>query len=771
MVAVTSKGQRLVGQPAKRQMITNAENTLLAIKRLMGGRYDDPEVQRYKEQVAFEVVASDNGDAWVEMGGKSVSPAEVSSMVLQKMKQTVEQFVGEEVTQAVITVPAYFNDAQRQATRDAGCIAGLEVLRLVNEPTAAALAFGLDKAEGKTIAVYDLGGGTFDISILEVNSGVFQVKATNGDTHLGGVDFDQCVIAHIVEQFEQDYGIDLGQDRLAMQRIREAAEHVRIELSGVQRADINLPFIHVDDEGPKHLSQTLSRVELEELVGHLIERTLTPCETALRDAGLPVGSWLRPAVDEVVLVGGMTRMPKVQEAVARLFGRDPHRGVNPDEVVAMGAAIQGGLLSGAVHDLILLDVTPFSLGVRTKGGGFSPLIEKNSAIPCTISKTFTTARNWQSQVTVRVAQGEEGTFEKNTFLGKFILDGLPLALRGTPKIDITFSVDADGMVRVAAKDRESGQERSMQIEVSGGLSEAQIQTLASNAREHVLIEAQARHLSDGVGKAEGLVDRATQLVVEYGEILATDLMERIETSIAALCALVDAGDDLQAMNQQTDQLQGLYAEAVHQVGENKATAPSTSATPPDGHVQGGEPPAAESVGSAEPVEPPDTVIELSEDEVVADDGSRVAVPVDDAADEALEAELRANEQRVDEVLAGVHTAGICPTDGSSTSGEEGAQVAPEKAHALQQGPSFGTGQTGQTGQAAAAPVYVAEQRGHGGHSGVFTLVGLELTGTMMDGERGSLVNLEEGEANKAVADEVAVDEEEAEEEAWLAVAG
>lgn len=355
IVAFTNKGVRLVGQPAKRQMVTNAENTLLAIKRLMGCRYDDANIQNHKEQVSFDLVESSDGDAWVKVDQKEMSPAEVSAIVLQKMKQTAEQYLGEDVSQAVITVPAYFNDSQRQATRDAGQIAGLEVLRIVNEPTAAALAFGLDKNEGKTIAVYDLGGGTFDISILEVSNGIYQVKATNGDTYLGGVDFDQCVMNHIIEQFEKTQDIDLRQDRIAMQRIREAAENVRIELSNRQQADINLPFIHVDDEGPKHLSQNLSREKLESLVEHLIERTLKPCQTALQDAGIPIGTWTRPAVDEVILVGGLTRMPKVQQAVASLFGKEPHRGVNPDEVVAMGAAIQGGVLSGAIQDILLLD--------------------------------------------------------------------------------------------------------------------------------------------------------------------------------------------------------------------------------------------------------------------------------------------------------------------------------------------------------------------------------------------------------------------------------
>lgn len=578
MVAFTKKGNRLVGQPAKRQMVSNSENTLLAIKRLMGHNYDDSTVQDYKERVSFDVVESANGDAWVKAGGKEMSPAEVSAVVLQKMKQTAELFLGEDVTQAVVTVPAYFNDTQRQATRDAGRIAGLEVLRIVNEPTAAALAFGLEKTEGKTIAVYDLGGGTFDISILEINNGIFHVKSTNGDTHLGGVDFDQCVMTYIVDKFEQDQGIDLRQDRIAMQRIREAAENVRIELSSVQQADINLPFIHVNDEGPKHLSDSLTRTKLEALVAHLIQKTLEPCQTAMQDAGIPMGRRTQAAVDEVILVGGMTRMPKVQETVAKLFGKEPHRGVNPDEVVAMGAAIQGGVLSGEIHNLLLLDVTPFSLGIRTKGGGFSRLIEKNEPIPCKMTKTFTTARNWQTQVTVMVAQGEEMLFENNKPLSKFVLDGLPIALRGTPKIDVTFAVDADGMVKVSAQDKDSGREQSMQVEMNGGLTDEEIQQLVEESKRHAKEDALERSLLDNNSEAESLVDRSSQLMAEHGKKLENHLVKKIESSMANLRSALDTGGDSQTIITQTKALQDWYFEAAHKVRTQKAIPEETPIT-------------------------------------------------------------------------------------------------------------------------------------------------------------------------------------------------
>ena len=571
MVAFTNKGKRLVGQPAKRQMVTNSENTLLAIKRIMGRRYDSSLAQDFKNRVAFDVIASPNRDAWVRASGKEMSPAEVSAVVLQKMKQTAELFLGEDVTQAVITVPAYFSDAQRQATRDAGRIAGLEVLRIVNEPTAAALAFGLDKADGKTIAVYDLGGGTFDISILEVNHGILQVKATNGDTYLGGVDFDHCVVDHIIETFEKDQGIDLRQDRIAMQRIREAAENVRIELSSVHQADVNLPFIHVGEEGSKHLSLSLTRDTLEGLVEHLIQRTILPCQAALKDAGCT-----RAAVDEVILVGGMTRMPRVQQTVAELFGKEPHRNVNPDEVVAMGAAIQGGVLAGELQNILLLDVTPFSLGIRTKGGSFSTLIEKNEPIPCKITRAFTTAQNWQTRVTVMVAQGQDKIFENNTLLGEFELDGLPIALKGTPKVDITFSVDVNGMVQVSARDRDSDREQSMRVKISGGLAEEEIQRLTEDAEIHAKKEGDTILLLDNRHRAESLMDRAAHFIDEHAAVLENDLVDIMKESITALRSVVDTEEDSKTMIARIEALQGWFEEAKQALPEQGSLASAVS---------------------------------------------------------------------------------------------------------------------------------------------------------------------------------------------------
>ncbi|MEO5355387.1 MAG: molecular chaperone DnaK [Magnetococcus sp. XQGC-1] len=566
MVAFTAKGSRLVGQAAKRQMVTNPENTLLAIKRLIGRRYADPMAQNFQQRVAFGVVEAENGDAWAKVGDKQMSPAEVSAIVLQKMKQTAETFLGETVTQAVITVPAYFSDAQRQATRDAGRIAGLEVLRIVNEPTAAALAYGLDKKDGKVIAVYDLGGGTFDISILEIDNGVFQVKATNGDNYLGGVDFDQCVINDIVETFEREQGINLRQNRIAMQRIREAAETARIELSGSQQTDINLPFIHTDEEGPRHLSQNMTRSRLEKLVDPLIQRTLLPCRMALQDAGIPAS-----AVDEVILVGGMTRMPKVQQTVAELFGKEAHRGVNPDEVVAMGAAIQGGVLSGELQHILLLDVTPFSLGIRTKGGGFSKLIQKNEPIPCKMTKTFTTVQNWQRQVTVMVAQGEEEQFASNAFLGEFELEGLPLAMRGTPRIEVTFAVDVDGMVKVSAQDKESGLEQSMRITISGGLAEGEVHRLAAEAERQQQEEAQTQLLLDKSNKAEALLECSSQLIADHGERLDGQLVKNMELFMGDLRSAVQVGKKDQPrysaewIASLTENLQVWYGRATQEV--------------------------------------------------------------------------------------------------------------------------------------------------------------------------------------------------------------
>ncbi|MEO5339051.1 MAG: molecular chaperone DnaK [Magnetococcus sp. MYC-9] len=573
MVAFSSKGTRLVGQAAKRQMVTNPENTLLAIKRLMGRRYDDPMTRNFKERVSFGVVEADNGDAWAQAGGKRMSPAEVSAVVLQKMKQTAEAYLGELVTQAVITVPAYFSDAQRQATRDAGRVAGLEVLRIVNEPTAAALAYGLDKTEGKRIAVYDLGGGTFDISILEISEGVFQVKATHGDAYLGGVDFDQCVMDEIVARFEQEQGIDLRQNRLAMQRIREAAENARIELSTVLHTDINLPFIHTDEEGPRHLSQNLSRSRLEQLVEPLIRRTLLPCQLALQDAGLTASE-----IQEVVLVGGMTRMPRVQQTVAELFGREPHRGVNPDEVVAMGAAVQAGVLSGELQNILLLDVTPFSLGIRTKGGGFSRLIMKNEPIPCKMSKVFTTVQNWQTRVTVMVAQGESEQFADNTLLGEFELEGLPLAMRGQPRIEVTFAVDVDGLVQVSAKDQESGLQQSIGIKISGGLAEEEIDRLSQEATRQAQADTEQRRMVEIHGKAEALLDCSSQLIADHGAVLDAHMVKSMGIFMADLRSAVHLGrTNPPAFNpgrilSLTEKLQGWYGQALQEIRAEEVLA-------------------------------------------------------------------------------------------------------------------------------------------------------------------------------------------------------
>ena len=498
IVAFTDDAERLIGQPAKRQAVTNPEHTFFAVKRLIGRRYDDPMVSKDKDLVPYKIVKAQNGDAWVEAEGKKYSPSQISAFVLQKMKETAESFLGDKVTQAVITVPAYFNDAQRQATKDAGQIAGLEVLRIINEPTAAALAYGLDKKEGQTIAVYDLGGGTFDISILEIGDGVFEVKSTNGDTFLGGEDFDMRLVNYLADEFKKEQGIDLRGDKLALQRLKEAAEKAKIELSSATQTEINLPFITADASGPKHLTMKLTRAKFEALVDDLIQRTVGPCKAALKDAGLTAAE-----IQEVVLVGGMTRMPKVQEIVKNFFGKEPHKGVNPDEVVAIGAAIQAGVLQGDVKDVLLLDVTPLSLGIETLGGVFTRLIDRNTTIPTKKGQVFSTAEDSQNAVTIRVFQGEREMAADNKMLGQFDLVGIPPAPRGVPQIEVTFDIDANGIVNVSAKDKGTGKEQQIRIQASGGLSEADIDKMVKDAEAHAAEDKERRATGRGQEPGRG----------------------------------------------------------------------------------------------------------------------------------------------------------------------------------------------------------------------------------------------------------------------------
>ena len=544
MVAFDNDGERLVGQAAKRQAVTNPSNTLYAVKRLIGRRHDDPTVAKDRDMVPYSIVEGENGDAWVHANGENYSPSQISAFVLQKMKETAEAHLGQPVTQAVVTVPAYFNDAQRQATKDAGKIAGLEVLRIINEPTAAALAYGLDKASaGKKVAVYDLGGGTFDISILEIDSDVFAVRATNGDTFLGGEDFDLRIVDYFADEFKKEAGIDLRKDRLALQRLREAAEKAKVELSSTTQTEVNLPFITADASGPKHLAMKFSRAKLEALVEDLIDRTLGPCTTALKDAGLAAAE-----IDEVVLVGGMIRMPMVHDKVKEFFGREPHKGVNPDEVVAMGAAIQAGVLQGDVKDVVLLDVTPLSLGIETLGGVFTRLIDRNTTIPTRKSETFSTADDNQPAVTVRVFQGEREMAGDNKMLGEFSLEGIPPAPRGVPQIEVTFDIDANGIVNVSARDKATGKEQKIRIQASGGLSDADIQRMVTDAEEHAAEDQKRKAQIEARNRAEALAHSAEKSLQEHGDKVSEEDRKAVEVAIADVrTALADETTDEEAL--------------------------------------------------------------------------------------------------------------------------------------------------------------------------------------------------------------------------------
>ena len=561
VVAFTKDGERLIGQPAKRQAVTNPDNTVFAVKRLIGRRFDDPITKKDTELVPYKIVKGANGDAWVQAGGKDYSPSQISAFILQKMKETAEAYLGETVTQAVITVPAYFNDAQRQATKDAGQIAGLEVLRIINEPTAAALAYGLEKQDGKTIAVYDLGGGTFDVSILEIGDGVFEVKSTNGDTFLGGEDFDAKIVNYLADKFKQKEGIDLRTDRLALQRLKEAAEKAKIELSSASTTEVNQPFITARMEGgattPLHLVETITRADLEKLVGDLIQRTIDPCKKALKDAGVEAKD-----ISEVVLVGGMTRMPRVREVVKEFFGKEPHTGVNPDEVVAMGAAIQAGVLQGDVKDVLLLDVTPLSLGIETLGGVFTRMIDRNTTIPTKRSQVFSTADDNQNAVTIRVFQGEREMAADNKVLGQFDLVGIPPAPRGVPQIEVTFDIDANGIVNVSAKDKGTGKEQQIRIQASGGLSDSDIENMVQEAEKFAEEDKKRRAGAEAKNNAESLIHTTERQLAEHGDKVDASVKSEIESALSEAKQAVEGGDPEQ-MTEKTNAL----TQAAMKLGE------------------------------------------------------------------------------------------------------------------------------------------------------------------------------------------------------------